>query len=236
MKKIVLLLSAILSFAGANAQPFSVSADTVWHPYYQGYFAMYNGMTNNTTGPMIINWHIVPSATNLLPSWISDTAFGICDNGNCHTNVAQQLTTGTVFSTVNCPPGILQGYYAGLDFTLAVAGSGYFTVRLSYGSYTKDIVFVIGQFPTNVSGTSTLSELLSVYPVPARNLLNVKYAGEGTVKTISIFDVTGKAVAAHSIQDNEAQLDVSGLAGGVYFLRLTDAQGVLLGTKKFSKQ
>ncbi len=77
-----------------------------------------------------------------------------------------------------------------------------------------------------VRRTTAPLQLLGTSPNPARNRVTVRYAlPAGASGTLQLYDVMGRQVrtvaANESAGRHEEMLDVSGLAGGIYFLRLS---------------
>ncbi len=70
---------------------------------------------------------------------------------------------------------------------------------------------------------------LDAWPSPARDVLTVRASTGGEVGTLALVDVLGRTVAARPLDAaddaQEHRLDVSGLAPGLYALRLTTASG-----------
>ncbi len=71
---------------------------------------------------------------------------------------------------------------------------------------------------------------VSIYPNPATSVLNVDAAGYNQVEVINML---GQVVYSNSISNN-AQINVSDLNNGVYFVRLSGANGTT--TQKFIKK
>jgi hypothetical protein len=71
----------------------------------------------------------------------------------------------------------------------------------------------------------------SVYPNPANKNLTVKLEGTLSNTTARIFDVLGKEVISTGLINSKSELDISGLARGVYFLQLL-RDGTPLTVKK----
>ena len=71
---------------------------------------------------------------------------------------------------------------------------------------------------------------VSIYPNPATSVLNVDAAGYSQVEVINML---GQVVYSNSISNN-AQINVSDLNNGVYFVRLSGANGTT--TQKFIKK
>lgn len=78
-------------------------------------------------------------------------------------------------------------------------------------------------FPTSVSNVNINSIGLEAYPNPVKDILNVKLYNkiDGTA-TLTLTDVTGKTIKQVSITDSKVELDMNGVAPGMYQLKYTD--------------
>jgi hypothetical protein len=88
---------------------------------------------------------------------------------------------------------------------------------------------------SNVGINKVLREAeLSVYPNPARNLLNIAfYDLPGQAVDLLIYDVRGKQVLHRTLHQVVNTLDIADFKTGTYFLRMQSGSEVL--TKKFIK-
>lgn len=78
-----------------------------------------------------------------------------------------------------------------------------------------------------------LTGKLRLYPIPARDEITAE--GISGVALIEIFEVTGnKVITIRCEGDSTSAIPLSGLARGLYFMKLTSPQGVIL--KKFVKE
>jgi hypothetical protein len=74
----------------------------------------------------------------------------------------------------------------------------------------------------NVSGTTSnnmtiLGEEISIWPLPADDILNL--SSEAPIKTISIFDITGRRVLMQkNLSTDNINLDISALKSGSYII------------------
>ncbi len=87
------------------------------------------------------------------------------------------------------------------------------------------------------TGTSTPDEKLSpsVYPNPARDAITISSLPNG-VKNITIMDMPGHMRIIQSLSDqNEINIDISGLETGLFFLKGTDATGATLLSRRIIK-
>jgi hypothetical protein len=85
----------------------------------------------------------------------------------------------------------------------------------------------------NVSLTeqSNAETNLYIYPNPANDKLTVKC---NNIKEIRIYDIVGKEVGKYTINNNNAEIQVSNLCPGVYFIAVKTETGTL--TKRFVKE
>ena len=83
-------------------------------------------------------------------------------------------------------------------------------------------VFTIGEAPA-INVIENALNNLSIYPVPAGDKLNVNVGHELLNQTTyAIFNVEGKQVLSGRIQTAKQQLNLEGLAAGVYVIQIQD--------------
>ena len=76
---------------------------------------------------------------------------------------------------------------------------------------------------------------LAIYPNPAANTINIRYASSRENAIINIYDAAGKWVKLYRLPDsNSLSLNISSLASGTYTLHISD--GVDVQTGKFVKK
>lgn len=110
-----------------------------------------------------------------------------------------------------------------------------FEIHAAPGSSTTDPDMSNNQACITINrGEVAISENVvsevSIYPNPATSVLNVNAAGYSQVEVINML---GQVVYSNSISNN-AQINVSNLNDGVYFVRLSGANGTT--TQKFIKK
>jgi hypothetical protein len=74
---------------------------------------------------------------------------------------------------------------------------------------------------------------IKVYPNPTKDYINVECT-MNNVQSVEVIDVYGKVVNTLNVTDNQTQINVTGLAAGMYFVRVTTDRGVV--TKPFVKR
>ncbi|MDP4934591.1 MAG: T9SS type A sorting domain-containing protein, partial [Salibacteraceae bacterium] len=105
---------------------------------------------------------------------------------------------------------------------LATHGNGMYAANLTINSDT---------IPETPEGTEEIAEAqFSVFPNPAKDILNVKMTHAAIVDNISIYSLGGKLLMS---KKNATQMDVSQLPSGVYMIK-TDVFGKSF-LKKFVK-
>ena len=114
--------------------------------------------------------------------------------------------------------------------TLLAAGSPTvaFSDDNSYSSSTSALEVSDG-------GDQDENPLITFYPNPVRETLNIKFRETGNY-VIRIFNVVGTKVAEKRVEDdNYLKMDVSNLAKGMYFLSFEPGNGKVI-TKTFTKE
>ena len=79
-----------------------------------------------------------------------------------------------------------------------------------------------------------LQSRVSLYPNPAKEYVDIRVDGDLNVTAMEVYDVYGKLVNTVIVNDNPTRINVSGLADGMYFVRVTTEAGAV--TKTFVKK
>ena len=102
------------------------------------------------------------------------------------------------------------------------------------------LTFHVHSFDAGIEDNQ-LAESIIVYPNPATEVVNVECRmqnEEWAVTNMEVYDVYGKVIRTaetlRATSPQTAQINVSGLAAGMYFVRVTTDKGVL--TKRFVKR
>jgi Secretion system C-terminal sorting domain/Subtilase family len=103
--------------------------------------------------------------------------------------------------------------------------NGVYTVQITDTTGCAAFSDTLNVFSVGIRSIEATS--LSVWPVPARGLLNVTYT-IGDAAPFAVVDATGKQVITGRIQaGNTRAIDISGLAPGTYVLRIQDRTDAL---------
>ncbi len=65
---------------------------------------------------------------------------------------------------------------------------------------------------------------LSIYPNPASSMVTISVSEMLAGAEVTLVDLNGRTVATFTLTDNTATFDVSSLAKGAYFVRITGEQ------------
>ncbi len=243
MKKFLLMLACFAGAYSGRAQVFTVPYDTVKATYSgTGIMTLHDNITNTTANNITVEWKVT-ACTFPNPAWITDTAFAICDVESCYGNIGGALTNGNLHTPVygaNATHDSVGDFHLQLDLGWPSAanynGVYYTVVNLKSGSYSKNIVFQIGKYAQSVGTTGKKDDDVVLYPNPAKNNLYLAYTGNAVIKTITIHNLIGKLVCSFNTTGNNVQLDIADMPAGVYYLRLNNAEGQLVATRRFTHQ
>jgi aminopeptidase YwaD len=73
---------------------------------------------------------------------------------------------------------------------------------------------------TSINTDDNRYTILTIYPNPAQNYVNIKMPIKMHPSKISIIDINGKTVKIFIINDNSALLNLNELESGVYFVKV----------------
>lgn len=125
-----------------------------------------------------------------------------------------------------------------LDSSVAYVNNGTGnTINICYQATQKqkfkydNISGVTGCIDTSGSGTGIAHEIksveLSVYPNPAKDVLNVELRNVTGQSNYVIYSISGQVVLNGSLGAGLEQVDVSSLEKGLYFIEISNASGKL---------
>ncbi|MBQ3732987.1 MAG: choice-of-anchor J domain-containing protein [Bacteroidales bacterium] len=87
---------------------------------------------------------------------------------------------------------------------------------------------------TNSGIDSWLENSVSLYPNPAKEYVDIRVDGDLNVKMMEVYDVYGKLINTVMVTENPTRINVSSLANGMYFVRVSTEAGMV--TKTFIKK
>src|SRR5690606_26201906 len=131
-------------------------------------------------------------------------------------------------------------YIVLVDINNAESGTYYMTVRLEdeANNYRKDVTFIVNKWATAVSYGAKADKNVNIYPNPARNNVNLSFNPNVGIKTVALYNVIGKNVASYRVNNSTGKmtLDISSVPAGIYYVRLLNAEGEAIATRRFTRQ
>jgi len=239
MKKLCILLVAILSFScySVKAQSFNIP-DTIYATVSEQIHVP-DSITNNASTGLSLNWHVL--STNFSNDWLS--ALGICDNNVCRYNIDSSLWPGdsTFYSGIYVP-GYELGFTINLEFSSMPTMNGIYYITLKLvntvdSTDTRNTTVIFGYPTTSIASVNKGNDNISIYPNPANDMLYTDF-GNNTqqITEATIYDITGRALSNTVINGTRANVQLTGIAPGTYFVRFTDVSGKMISTKEFIRQ
>lgn len=140
----------------------------------------------------------------------------------------QILTTGPGFESVLWSTGEATE-------EISVTSGGWFSVEAynAFGCYAVDSIFILNYTGVNFTGNASQ---VNVYPNPTNSLININVTGTEVGVYLDMMNLQGQVVFSNEYKQAEEimQVDLSGLANGVYYLRVTS--GEIISVHKIIKQ
>jgi hypothetical protein len=65
---------------------------------------------------------------------------------------------------------------------------------------------------------------IAVYPNPTNDILNI--TAENTLQSIELYDIQGRLLETHNVDNYNTKMDLSKRAAGMYFLKIRTDAGV----------
>ncbi|WP_217275282.1 M4 family metallopeptidase [Hymenobacter sp. BRD128] len=199
------------SVAAGSSQTINFSAGFTGSAYTE-YWSVYIDYNQNgvftDAGELVVNGSSSSAGTLYSTFTVPTTA----KNGSTRLRVVMSDNSGTT----SCGS---YSYGETEDYTLTITGGAAIAAAAAPASLAA----------TTISGDA----VLSLYPNPALTTLTLSLSSNAELTKVEVLDVRGAAVPAARYQGN-GQLDVSGLAGGLYLLRASDGQHTFI--QRFVKQ
>ena len=213
-------------------------------------FKVYNRIKSGSSTPLTIRWSVVQHNLQDGSGW-DISGSGVCDNYQCYSYLPdvdpnENPFAGTKRYTSSTEYNNVDFNAAENDFHVVFSpnnppnGSSAF-VRVSVQdiptSASRTLTFIATKSPTGVS-TFNSSDDVVLYPNPARDAINVVYDQGAGVKTIAVYNLIGKLTGPiyKPAMNGSAKISLDDMPSGVYFLRLMDAHGRVIATRRFTHQ
>lgn len=179
--------------------------------------------TTTTTYTALVNdnyclWKATKTVSvNPVPTVVANSTSTLVCTGPSNTFTLSASGTATTFTWSSVNYGLI-GYNA--SYTQGPVATNTFIVTGSDGTCTaQSSVVVVVSTCTGVDEADN-SSAVSVYPVPANDVLNIQFNQNATETEMEIADLSGKIILKKALLSSPAQTDVSQLSPGVYIVTL----------------
>jgi hypothetical protein len=166
-----------------------------------------NGVCSDTSATVTVMVNALPNVTFSMPA-----------DSFCFNSQTIMLTSGLPAGGVYSGPGI-----SGNQFNAMMAGLGNVTIDYTYtdgngcAATASDVVLI-----DICSGIEVNAAPVSVSAVPNPTTGELSVIWPGDVKTLEVFDASGRIVMSENVSGKSSTgISLSGLAAGIYQLRLT---------------
>ena len=147
---------------------------------------------------------------------VSNTSFFLTDTINwveiqgCFTALGgeQHITIGNFNSNANTDTLRIQS-------TNPLTGAG---TDLAY-YYIDSVTLWQNNFPTFIK-EELKDKIVSVYPNPAKDVINFKFANATEKRKVELYDAVGELVLSEDVSTQNSSLNIHHLANGIYFYRI----------------
>jgi hypothetical protein len=225
MKKLLLYIAFVCLMQSAFAQGFTLNPKVSKGQGPASNFQIdAKSIFTNNSNDSVFEWVVLEVTAT------SGWAFGMCDPGNCLTDLV--VGSKSEFTLGKGKSGEFKG-----DFVPdGKSGSGKGKV-LVYSKANPTTIFDTLEFqmsawPTSVKEVQATREF-NFYPNPAKDRLTIRYnAKENT--SIDIYNVLGSKVKTVVLNGFETDINIGDLQNGIYFIRFKDANNQTV-SKPFTK-
>jgi hypothetical protein len=206
-------------------------------------------INNTSDSSLIFKWQLLSDSTEHPAGWLLT---GICDNVVCRSPYSEfyyhieQTSFPILPGETNANKTLLEArIYAPVG---SANGIGVFRVKVRafYSSdvsfanplQTKTVVFIVKK---NVTGIATIpvdDKRVFLYPNPATNALQVYTDKTLNTQNISIININGAQSIVSTVEKGKetTNININSLAAGMYTVRIDDANGNMITTRKFVKK
>jgi hypothetical protein len=207
-KPVTLMANGASTYMWSTTQTGGVITLT---PTASGTYSVNGTATNGCVGKASVSVTVYNSPTVTA----NTTATTVCKNDNV---TLTALGANTFKWVVNTSGQV----YQGTAISLSLTASSSFTVFGADGNGCESSAVV----SVNVLDCTGLSEFGGtagrIFPNPATTALTIESA-HGLISAVEVTDLTGRVLLSRVVNGEQAQVDVSGLPAGSYFVRINTA-------------
>lgn len=230
MKKLFTLSLVLLALViGSKAQNPNINIDPATIALQveaSGYGDANSTVYNTTNGTRTFRW--IRTVEGAPSAWTTT----VCDKNNCYSTStsSQEFVLGAGASgllrlTVNPNDAFGEATYQILVYDIN-------------DSSNTHAVFTVDVTVQDVTGINDpINGGVSVYPIPAKDILNVNFDGVKNVNSVAVYNVVGQKLKTYNVYagSKTVAIPVADMKKGVYFLRVYSNNKEAI-TKTFTKE
>lgn len=230
MKKLFTLSLVLLALViGSKAQNPNINIDPATIALQveaSGYGDANSTVYNTTNGTRTFRW--IRTVEGAPSAWTTT----VCDKNNCYSTStsSQEFVLGAGASgllrlTVNPNDAFGEATYQILVYDIN-------------DSSNTHAVFTVDVTVQDVTGINDpINGGVSVYPIPAKDILNVNFDGVKNVNSVAVYNVVGQKLKTYNVYagSKTVAIPVADMKKGVYFLRVYSNSKEAI-TKTFTKE
>lgn len=245
MKQYLLILSfcSLLSFSSFSQDISFVNADTSVSVYTPDLFLhtiehLY--MVRSSTDTITVDWFLtvdVPQVMNPNSGQMENAwDIRVCDEILCHNEPSGQTTIPPTSYLYDWHFQLAPAYFLGGVWEL---GTGTATLQVRDITDPGTIISTSANITTTetVGIKDIITKNISVYPNPTANTITIDLENSNSFNNILLTNLNGQTIKNMNM-DNQtrATLDLSGVAKGLYHIRLTNDDGQIMSSQLIEKQ
>lgn len=190
---------------------------------------------NLTEDTLVYKWRNLSTDTSQNPAdWV---LVGVCDNNGCYAEYGFWYYGDTVTSGPEAPGNVMDMFAHVYAPTTAADGVGTYKIEISTANQVDTAVFILTKSPVGVDRVLVRDNRVNLYPNPANSEITVYVDRNLKASRVEIFNIVGQHFGgfALSASSEVTQVPVANLSGGIYMMRVLDASGQVITTRKFTK-
>ena len=202
---------------------------------------------NNSGNAMTFKWTLLSDSTEHPAGWLLT---GICDNVICRApyspfyyHVEQQtfsINNGETDPNKTLMEARVYAPVGSQDGTgvFRVKIVGYNTSDLNTPVQTTNIVYIVHKNTTGIGNIKADDQRVTLSPNPATNNLQIFTDRNLGAYDITIMNISGAKVLSANVANGaeRTSVNVNALSAGTYMVRVSDAKGNMITTRKFIKK
>ena len=214
----------LVNFAGINNTSAAATAGATAH---EDFTSISGNVVAGSSYTITLKGNTNGSYTNRFVVFIDWNQNGVLDNAGEVYQITQTILNSTGTDAIQATQSIAVPATAMAGNTRMrvkkIFGTTNYLLPCSGTSYGQAEDYTLTVSPATAAVSDISKVQAKVYPNPVVDVLNVEAAGK--VKSLSIYDLSGKVVSTHVMNAVKSQVNLSKLAPGVYVVNIETENG-----------